>query len=388
MNPRASVARYARSPWLWLGVAIRVVVTWSLFRFGADLNDMNEQVLLADLELLSGRSPYAKEYTLTILGTSYAYRLSYPPLALLVYLLPVAVYPVTWGPLQFHLPTFLLNASFTFLTTRLFVGDGTRRLSSAVGWVCWCLPTNAYMEYCSFYSLVFLLIVLTLRNLNDPFRGLLYATTGVFTYHLLTFLLPVVLFYQVTRLGRPAPRELERVEAPDLPRSAARTPAWLLREAWNCLREDATPLKEALAGVALPLLASLAFIAWDFEGTYASLVQFQVERFSLESVVQLAIAVGFVVLAGGLLFVVNPTKAELFALVAAAVTLFLEAAFLHLFDVTHYAHYYALAIPAAFVIVQFVGYQLVVPRKVEKKEAPSPHKTSETAGIPASENAQ
>ncbi|MHA1730467.1 MAG: hypothetical protein ACTSU5_00905 [Promethearchaeota archaeon] len=359
-----------KSPFFWLGIGIRVVVVWILFAVGLDLNDMNELLMKANTNLLAGISPYSTEYTLTMpVGPvggddgTYQYPLSYPPVLLVVYLLPTVVYPHLVGTLQFSPTFFITNALFTFLASFQFLKTGNRA-ESVVGWVYWCGPWWPLVEYMTFYSFLFTMMVVAFHKIDDHFVAPLCIFLAIGAYHILIFLLPVLLVYQIYELGDGGVQDDEK----------HLLPVALLKNVLGNLKRDWTPVRSWLLA-SLPAVALVGtFLVWDFQGMYQSLVGRQLSRFGID-ILQVVVVLVAVVLALSLLFVRDSSKVKFLATLFGIVTLLLESIYLTVKDEYHLTHFYGLFVPLVFVLVKNIIYDLglhdELARKFGKKRSDS-----------------
>ncbi|MBD3350113.1 MAG: hypothetical protein GF364_01345, partial [Candidatus Lokiarchaeota archaeon] len=290
-----------KSKLLYVGILIRIVSLIVTLSLNKDLNDMNEVLILAIQRLFNGQNPYENgyEYLLSVCEDEcvvYNYHLGYPPVLLIIYSI-VMIYPEMWGVWQLNIVIFALNVIFDFLCVYLLF-DKDKRLGNCIMGVYWSIPFFSYADYVTFYSLIYLLVFLTIYYIDQPLKSAFFMFLCIGSYHLMLLMLPAfIAYYFRSYTDREESVEIykKRYDAHNNQKFTikenflASIKINSLKNAFNRMMRDLksngwTIMKKICLGLLPTALIILPFILWDPAGFKYHLLDANADRYDLSNI--------------------------------------------------------------------------------------------------------
>lgn len=389
-NVNFKLVNIFRSKMFWIGVAIRVIITVYLFSLNEDLNDMNELLIYAIQRLFNGQNPYELnfEYHLSVHGVSYDYYLGYPPVLLVIYSI-VIIYPEMWGITDFNILLFSLNILYDFLCVYLLYEKDHKFGNITMG-VYWCIPFFPYSDLVSFYSVLFLLCFISLKNIDNPIKSSLFMFLCIGSYHLFLFMAPVILVYYfrtyisdeealkiyIEQFKAHGNKKFTTSEC--LKRSFSKDVILKgLKRGFTDLKiKGISTLKKIIIGLLPTILVFIPFILWDFAGLKYHLIEASADRYSLGEGTILAkclllLLFAFVLFAMLVQFTIEKRYlARVWVNAANTIIFFLLATYLVVSLGFTYPHYYVLIVPSGFYLMFNLVYDFREYRLLRNKTIP------------------
>jgi len=363
----------------YMGIIIRIISLLIIFSFNMDLNDMNELLIYAIQRLFSGNNPYdySYRYLLNIIHpeNSYYYHLGYPPIIFLFYFI-VILYPNMWGIWDFNIILFILNIIYDFFCYFLII-EKNKKFSKILMSFYWLLPIFAYIDYVTFYSLIFLFTFLSLKYNNNPLKSMLFIFLNIGSYHLTAIMFPIFFIYYL-RNYKNLEESINSYKEQIKNFNNIKPSIWqwiklgislsTLRKSFQRGLNDLKfnikiILKNLIIALTPVLIIVIPFIIWDFKGFKYHLFEASAERFQLTnlkglSLLLFSILILFILISMFILFLIEKRHIALIWLnIACIISFNLLALYLYLSLNFSYPHYFGLPFPFYFFTILVIAYE-------------------------------